>query len=435
MGTRQLALSIAIACLSILGLYLMIARHLLHDPQFRTPETNPVPVALLQSVPGSKQATGDSPNVDESRAPSADRAAANGRKIMEIFGRVVDREGMPIGGALIAEERYYYNTRSDAEGRYRILLDLPRYRYPSLHFLRSGYTGKLVRLVRNDLDESPLHELDVTLDETSDTVGLQGWVGNQLGEGLEGARIELIARQTEDRDSYYLTTFSDGLGQFEFEGVQADENYELTANLSPGYPYYEDPDFRVTRNPARIEITLEQIRFVDVDGMILGRDGAPVPDFEMYISNLTTGSHSRKIASDSSGYFSLPNYPVGEVSLSTRGAEFCKISGLEISETHFQNIELHVDRGDRYLSGWVSDANGIAIEKAMITLDRAFSDGDIESSSYRSQTTDRNGAFAFANLGGGEYRLIVYALGFHKRSLNYRLDAPSGEVFIKLEPY
>jgi len=435
MATRQLVLSIAIICLSILALYLVIARHLLQDPQSGVQQAESRPVSLAGAAPAATHAVPASSGIDKLQPPPAEQAVAGGRKLLEIFGRVQDREGRPIENALIAEERYYFSVRSDAEGRYRILLDLPSHRYPSLHFLRSGYAGKLVRLGRDDLRPGPLQELDVTLDEAADTVSLQGWIGNQIGEGLEGARIELIAMQRGDRDSYYLTTFSDGLGRFEFEGVQADETYKLTANLTPGYPYYEDPDFRVTRNPARIEITLEQIHFVDIDGMILGPDGTPVPDYEMYISNLTTGSHSRKLVSDSSGYFSLPNFPVGEVSLSTRGPEFCKISGVKISETHFQNIELHVDRGERYLSGWISDENGIAVEKAMVTLDRAFNRDGIEYSSYRSQATDHNGAFSFANLGGGEYRMIIYALGFQKRDMYFRLDSPSVEVFVTLERY
>lgn len=435
MGFRQFILPIAIVGLSTLALYLMIARHLLQDPQPAERE------ALRETPVAARPAADIAPPREETAEASAAQAQtailplAGGRKLLEIFGRVTDLEGRPIVNALVSEERYFFTARSDAEGRYRILLDIPRHRYPSLHFLRSGYAGRLVRLNEKDLGASPLHELDVALDEAPDTVSLQGWVGNEIGEGLEGARIELIAMQRTDRDSYYLTTFSDELGRFEFEGVRADENYKLSVNPTSGYPYYEEPDFRVTRNPARLEVTLDKLRFVDIDGMILGRDGAPVPDYEMYISNLTTGSHSRKIRSDSSGYFALAGFPVGEVSLSTRGPEFYKITGLKISETRFQNLELRVDRGPHYLSGWVSDENGIAIENAMITLDRGFRDGEVEHSSYRSQATDRNGAFSFADLGGGEYRLIVYALGYRKRDLKYRFDTPAGEIFITLEPY
>jgi hypothetical protein len=71
----------------------------------------------------------------------------------------------------------------------------------------------------------------------------------------------------------------------------------------------------------------------------------------------------------------------------------------------------------------------------MVTLDRGFRDGDIEYSSYRSQATDRNGGFSFANLGDDEYRLIVYALGFRQRDIAYRFDSPAAEIYITLERY
>jgi hypothetical protein len=435
MGFRQSILPIAIVGLSALALYLTIARHLLQDPRPAEQRASREPAMETRPAAAGAEPRAVTPGASGKQPQAALPATPGGRKLLEVYGRVLDREQRPIADALITEERYFYTARSDDDGRYRILLDMPRHRYPNLHFLRSGYAGMRVRLDEDDLGSEPLHELDIVLDEAADTVSLQGWIGNDIGEDLEGARIELIAAQRAARDSYYLTTFSDESGNFEFEGVRADETYKLSANLAPDYPYYEDPEFRVSRNPARVEIKLERLHFVDIDGMIRGRDGSPVPNYEMYISNLTTGSHSRKIASDSSGYFALRGFPVGEVSMSTRGPEFYKITGLEITETHFQNLELRVDRGPRYLSGWVSDENGIAVEKAMVTLDRGFRDGDIEYSSYRSQATDRNGGFSFANLGDDEYRLIVYALGFRQRDIAYRFDSPAAEIYITLERY
>ena len=61
---------------------------------------------------------------------------------------------------------------------------------------------------------------------------------------------------------------------------------------------------------------LKSLKFVDVSGMILNRQAVPVPNFEIYIKNLTTAAHSRKIVSDSSGFFTLEGYPLGEISLS-----------------------------------------------------------------------------------------------------------------------
>lgn len=433
MGFRQHLIPVAIASLAILLLYLLIATHILqdipagtHPPITRVEPAAPVEIAI--ALPALPRAA------EKSRAEEFPQPPA-GRKQLQISGRVLDRDGFPIAGALIAEERYFQQTRSGDDGSYRLELELPRHRYPRLHFLRSGYAGRLVKLGADDLRQNRAQDFDVVLDDSSATVSLQGWVGDEIGIGLEGARVELSATQTAERDSYYLTVFTDDSGRFEFEGVEADQNYGLSVNMAPDYPYYQDPAFRVTRNPGRVDIRLEKLRFVDIDGMLVNDDAAPVTDFEMYVTNLTTGGHNRKIASDSSGYFTLQNYPLGEISLSTRDPEFYKITGVTITETHYQNLQLRVDHGTRNLSGWVSDASGVGIEKAMVTLDREFRDGEVEHYSYRSQATDHNGAFNFPALGGSEYRITVYALGFQKHDLRYRLDGPSGELFIALEPY
>jgi len=432
MRFRQFVFPVAILALSLLAFYLLIARHLLQDPEVTSP-------AATLARSGDDHSPGHPANAAnrDALAPAAATAqpVAGGRKLVEIFGRVVDPEGGPIADALIAEEKYFTSTRSRADGYYRLLLDLPVHRYPSLHYLRDGYAGRLVRLGKDDFQQGPMHELDVVLESADDTVDLQGWVGNEIGQGLENARVELIATQRANRDSYYLTAFSDAAGEFAFEGVRADETYKLTINPAAEYPYYEDPELRVSRNPARIEVRLARLHFVDIDGMIVGSDGQPVPNYEMYISNLTIGGHSRKLVSDSSGFFSLRKFPVGEVSLSTRGPEFYKISGLQVSESSFQNLSIRVDRGSHYLSGWVSDANGLAVEKAMVTLDHSRQDGAVEYSSYRSQATDHNGGFEFADLGSVEYRLSVYALGYRKQDLKFHFDAPARAIRITLQHY
>lgn len=421
--------------LSTLALYLLIAYHLLQDPVAAPAQ----PEKTSPATPSSSAA------MDEAEIPATPPAAVGpqtdpdsdnqraGRKIVEIFGRVADADGQAIENALIAEERYFATTRSDTEGYYRLLLDIPRHRYPTLHFLRSGYDGRRIKLGKNELGETPILELDVNLEDALDSVTLQGWIANEIGIGLEGARVELNASYTRNRDSFYLTDFTDTNGNFEFEGVRAEETYKLSVNLTPEYPYYEDLDFQVTQNPGQINIVLKKLSFVDIDGMILDRNSTPVPDYEMYISNVTTGIHSRKIVSDSSGFFTLSNFPLGEVRLSTRGAEFFKISGLEITDTGYQNLKLVVDRGSHYLLGWISDENGIAVKKAMVTLDRKFRDGEVEHSSYRSQSTDGNGGFTFENLGDGEYHVTVYALGFENQDFSHRFDEQSDEIFVTLK--
>ena len=95
---------------------------------------------------------------------------------------------------------------------------------------------------------------------------------------------------------------------------------------------------------------------------------------------------------------------------------------------------LLVDRGDRFLSGWVSDDNDVALEKAMVTLDANRREGAVEYSSYRSQTTDSSGRFAFDNLAAGEYRISVYANGYDKFAISRSLSKPSDQLHVRLRP-
>ena len=434
MNLRQLIVSIAIVMLSTLALYLLIAYNLLQDPAPEVPQTESGSASNTASM-ALNESSSTAPAIPSvvSQTAAGHGEQLGGRKMLEVFGRVFDSDGQPIENALIAEERYFTSTRSDAEGSYRLMLELPQHRYPTLHFLRRGYDGQRFKLGQEELQQAPIYELDVSLDDALDSVNLQGWVGNENGIGLEGARVELSASYTRNRDSFYLTEFSDSNGSFEFEGVRSGETYRFSVNLTPEYPYYEDLDFRVTQNPAQISIVLKKLSFVDIDGMILDRSETPVPDYEMFISNVTTGTHSRKILSDSSGFFTLRNFPLGEVSLTTRGAEFFTTSGLEITGEQYQNLKLIVDRGNHYLSGWISDPSGIAVKNAMVTLDRKFRQGEIEHSSYRSQRTDLNGGFAFGNLGDGEYHVTVYAQGYEKQEFNYRFDGQSGEIFVTMQ--
>lgn len=90
---------------------------------------------------------------------------------------------------------------------------------------------------------------------------------------------------------------------------------------------------------------LKALTRVDIDGTILNRESTPVGNFEIYISNVTTGVHSRKIVSDSSGFFSLKDSPLGEVSFATRGANFFKITGLVLSGSGYRNLVLTIDQG------------------------------------------------------------------------------------------
>ncbi len=431
MTATRLILAISLLLLTVLSAYLWFASALLRDPAPAVDLATP-PLAGTAPTSVAVEPIGIAPAPVDATPGEADARAGGGRKRLEIRGRVLDHEGRPIANAIVAEERYFHRVRSAGDGSYALPLEMPKHRYPVLHFLRSGYAPRRVKLDPQALGDKPVYTLDVRLADAVYTVTLDGGVSNDFGLSIAGARVELTAVYPRNSESFTLTDISDERGRFSFEGVESGQSYKLAVNLTPEYPPFEDGEFYVAANPPPIEIVLPELQFVDVDGMVLDRDLAPVPNYEIHISNLDTGIHARKIVSDSSGYFSLERFPLGEIKLATRGAELHEIAGLELTAETYRNLEVVVDRGHHYLSGWISDVHGMAIEKAMITLDRKFARGGLEHTSYRSQSTGDGGRFRFENLAGGEYHVTVYAFGYAMQEFMHRFDAPASELHVRL---
>ena len=437
MTCKQLIISIAIVTLIVLALYLLLATQMLRDPSLaEVPMRSPTTAVGNDSntiEPSAATLPESSP-----REVSTQQEGSNqtGSRLIEIFGRVVDHHQQPIEDVLITEERYYFDTRSDVQGNYRLLLDMPKHRFPALHFLRHGYSGIRIEPDKRQLQQKPVLQLDLELEDNPDSVKQSGWVGNDVGVALEAVRIELTALETGNGDNFFLTVFTDTSGRFDLEGVPAGGKYKLSVNPTPEYQGYQDDNFVVGTNPEQVNIVLNSLKLVDLHGMVLNQESAPIPGFEIQISNLPTGAHSRTIISDTSGFFSLRGFPLGAVKLTThinnQGAEYFRISGLTLTDNEYRNLILIVDKGSHFLSGWVSDENGIAVVKAMVTLEARAQDGSIEYFSYRSQNTDASGRFAFADVGSGEHQLSVYANGFDKQELLHRFKAQSDEIQVKL---
>jgi hypothetical protein len=435
MTLKRLILPIAIVTLLTLALYWLVASRLLLDPPDTTssPDTSTISAEVVKSAFEPVVTAAVEPGTNAA-GNSEDSGRRESSKLVEIFGRVLDRELQPVDDVFITEERYFFNTRSDPEGNYRISMNLPLHRYPTLNFLRHKFNGKRIKLTKELLQQKQSYELNVMLEDNPDTVKLSGWVGNELGVALEGARVELTAQEMFDGENYYLTVFSDPGGNFHLDGVRAGEKYRLSVNLAPEYPVFLDPDFSVSLNPQPLNIELKSLKFVDIDGMIMNREAAPVADFEIYVSNVTTGVHSGKIVSDSSGFFSLKHFPVGEISLATRGSDIYEITGLVLTDNEYQNLQLTIDRGNQNLTGWIKGENGIVPQRAMVTLDQTLHEGLVRYHQYRSQATDIDGRFTFSNLGSGEYRITIYAQGYQKQELMHRLRSRSDEVQVTLRP-
>lgn len=367
-----------------------------------------------------------------SAGTGGDKGVSNAGRRLEIFGRVVDRHGQPLDNAMVAEERYFISTRTGSDGKYKLLIAMPNNQYPVLRFLRSGFEDKRIEIDAGVLKQESVLELDVTLDDDLDSISIDGWVGNDIGAGLGGLKIQISSRDKRGMVNVFHTVFSDERGYFTFEGIRSGDLYRLTVLSPPEYLYYVDEAFSVSHNTPQLIIVLESLRFIDIDGMIVNSKAEPIPNFEIYISNISTGTHARKIETDSSGFFSLRKFPAGEVILSTQGPEYFKITGLTLVANEYRNLRLVVDKGDHYLLGWVSDESGVPLAKSLVTLNSEIQAGVIEYLSYRVTGTDNAGNFDFDSVGSGAHLITVEAPGFNRKEIIHRFESQTDKVHITL---
>ena len=164
--------------------------------------------------------------------------------------------------------------------------------------------------------------------------------------------------------------------------------------------------------------------------MVVNSEGEPVPNFNMLVENISTNFPVQTIFTDSSGFYTLDNFPKGEIKFSTLAPEYFRISGITLDESKAQNLVLVVDKGTYYLSGWVSDQSGVPLENARVTIDTNNIDGEIKSYSYRSRHTDNAGTFNFADLGPDSHLITVYAQGSEKKETIHQFNSPSDYVHI-----
>lgn len=367
------------------------------------------------------------------RQPESTTASNNLKKI-NIFGRVVDEYRQPIENVLISEEHFFYYTRSDSDGFYRLAVELPKHRFPLLKFLRSGYEGNSFDIVGGESGVDSQVELNVTLLESVESIKVNGWIGNETGENLSRQKISIYSRTNQGLKNISRTVISDENGEFVFEAVKPDADYELDVLSSAQYAPYSIQDLILNRTTPRLNIILKKLKFIQLSGMFVGIEGTPVPNFEIDIMNISTGIHLRRIASDSSGFFSLDNFPAGDVIFFSKAPEHLRITGLTLTENEYRHLTLVVDKGSYQISGWVSDQNGVTVKRAMVMFDAEVVREGIKSVSNRSTVTNNNGYFQFEELANTQHQITIYAKGFSKKELLHRFNSPSSDVYITLSP-
>ena len=274
---------------------------------------------------------------------------------------------------------------------------------------------------------------DAPVTDAEKTVRTDGQVGNASGEALGGVEIVLETEAGDGKEVVSSTLFSDRYGSFTLQLVPA-RQYRLEIAAAGDYAGYRLEAFTDSTAEPLQNIVLERVERVDVDGLIVDTDLAPVADFELNLQHQSLDYPERSIRSDSSGYFSLKGFPAGEWSFATSQPDYFQIKGLRLQPGEYRNLTLMIDRGNYHLSGWVGDDNGAPLAQVQVTLKSAFAADGYHSFSYRSAVTDDNGAFEFDQLGGHPLTLGIYATGFESLIQRHEFESFSDLVEIRLRP-
>jgi hypothetical protein len=264
------------------------------------------------------------------------------------------------------------------------------------------------------------------------TLPISGRVGNSSGAGLAGLEIVIESKGFDGENISSALKVSDRLGAFTLQMVP-ERQYSLRISAAGNYAGYSLD--AITHKDAQrlLDIVLERVELVDVDGLIVDTGLSPVADFELSLRHLSLEYPDRIIRSDSSGYFSIKGFPAGEWRIATNQSDYFRIKGLELKPGEYRNLTLKIDRGSYHLSGLVRDSFGAPLAEVIVTLKSAFATDEYHSFSYRSIATDANGAFEFAELGGNQLTIGIYATDFEPYIYQHDFSSFSDTLEIVLE--
>ena len=302
---------------------------------------------------------------------------------------------------------------------------------------KAAPTKEIVVQAEAKIPDTPLIETDaLATDEPPEaeefTLAVSGSVGDASGAALADREIEISSQGFGGENISHARVVSDQQGEFTLQLVP-ERQYQLHIKASDDYAGFTLDSFTNADAERLRNIVLERVELVDVDGVIVDMDSAPVADFELSLRHLSLDYPDRVIRSDSSGFFSLRGFPAGALRIATNQSDYFRIKGLELQPGEYRNLTLMIDRGSYHLSGWVRDGYGTPLAEVIVTLKSAFAADGYHSFSYRSKATDANGAFEFAELGGNPLTIGVYATGFETYISQHNFSSFSDRLEIVLE--
>jgi len=347
-----------------------------------------------------------------------------------LFGRVTDTRGIPVPSAIISGRYNKKLAETDSIGRFQIVVAISLFGNPKISVARSGYQSLFITLDKKHYIDQ--QELEITLDFSTETMTVRGWIGNTYGQALPSQKIELLTpsinkfkSNTED-----YSTYSDLGGFFEIEGVLVDNTYQLEVLPKTSHQKLINRNVYISTSMEPLKIILEPLELNSITGIITDFELNPLPNFKMSISSEASASYNNRFVTDDAGQFYIEQFPVGQVTFQTFRPPLYKVLGIEVSSSQ---IRVPIDYGWHIFSGRVNNIDGSPVRLALVELEANIKLGEIKSQSKRKTYTDRDGFFKFKNLGKGSHNLTVYIKGSPGYQQSYNIGHPNIVEHITLQ--
>lgn len=352
-----------------------------------------------------------------------------------ISGVVTDASGLPVAGARISAVAFQpmmsrASAQSDADGRFR-LEGLEPDRDYRVSVAAKGWSP------RELTDVQVGAELAVQLDQPGQLIGIvtdlaTGRPIEQFSVKADPVGQSPFARfSAASFDLGSGSKFNDPNGEFRLDSL-APGRYRLRI-VADGYVVHEDDSIQIeSGRVAEVAVALDVGGAVD--GYVRDRDGNPIPGVtvrrakagegarEMAIAVMVEmdgegqqitsvgGRDENRVTTDESGYYLLPNLPIGEVEIEfdSRTHLDARKEEVKVERGQTRRLEAIVLEKGSTLEGSVVRADGTPVTQGSITLLRV--DGE-ERRSPQFRQLSKEGTFELTGLAAGKYRIQATAWG------------------------
>lgn len=266
---------------------------------------------------------------------------------------------------------------------------------------------------------------------------MSGQVLNTHDRPVPNARVSLFksvpAAHMMRKKPTYLNAVTDGSGHYTIPSIPEGSGYSLLAEAD-AYATAEITGLDVVADKTLNVANFRLDEGFAIHGTVTDPEGRPLGDVEVkavdkmkQMSSMPAEVHTRSVATDQDGRFSLPflSPTQYELTFTLQGYRALTLTEnfiLSTREEGGRELDVQLDPGGLTIRGAVTGPASNPIERARI---QALFSSPARNAHFTAETyTDREGTFVLPGLSEGHYTLTVSAQGYYQRDAD---TAQAGE--------